>query len=144
MRIKPDPLGVPRDPLAVFLLALALFSGLGFVFGKPTSNSLEASLPHWATVLWGLMLTIGSLASLVGMYWPGDIRDGLLIKRIGMAALASSAVVYAISIWITFGATALLPGTLAFFFGYACYLRYRRINQAINVLIVHKTMNGDE
>jgi len=144
MRLKPDPLGVPRDPLAVFLLVLALISGLGFIFDEPSSGSLERSLPHWGQITWGVMLTFGATLSLAGMFWPWQQRDGLLVKRVGMAALAISAMVYAVAIWIQFGWTAALPGALAFFFGYACFLRYRIINRAIHVLMLTKALNGKD
>lgn len=131
MRIKPDPIGEPRNPLAVFLLALSLLSGLLIVVGVPSAGSIESQLPHWAAYTWGLVLTGGSSLVLAGMYWQGDPRTGLLMKRCGFLALVVASVVYASTLILFIGLGATFASALVVGYGFACGLQYRKINRVV-------------
>jgi hypothetical protein len=88
--LKPDPLGVPRHPLAVYLLALAAFSGASQAIGVIVAAPPQIALPPAVNFAWATMLFLGGLSSLSGMYWQGSVPTGLTLKRIGMAMLAGS------------------------------------------------------
>jgi hypothetical protein len=133
--LKADPIGYPRHGLVVFLLALCVMSGLGLLFGEPAAGSLEAALDHQVVVGWAILLTLGSTSALLGMFWQGDVRTGLVAKRLGYAALTFASLIYAIVIIGTFGREATLIGGILLGFAYACFHTWRRVNQRINEIL---------
>jgi hypothetical protein len=131
-RLKPDPIGDPRNPLAVYLLTLALLSGALIVSGVPSD---DVELPGHARLAWGCVLTFGSLNALTGMFWQGDPRTGLMLKRVGFLSLVIAAVVYAVALGLLFGGVAFLSSAILLGFAWACALQYRRVNGVIRRII---------
>lgn len=127
----PDPLGSPRHPLVVYLLALALFSGLSELFGASTSGAVEAALHDSTRDTWAFILALGSAAALAGMFWPGDRRTGLVLKRLGYAALTVAASIYCLIVLLTVGQAGLSVGLVIFGFGVACGIIARRVDKTI-------------
>lgn len=133
--LKPDPLGVPRNPLAVYLLLLAMVSGLlSFTATTPTRNMNEA-LPPYAEYLWGGALFLGSTATLVGMYWQGRITTGLLLKRIGMFALSVACFVYSLVTIVAYHERGLFTAGVVLAFGVACAIQYHALNQRVRAIL---------
>lgn len=133
--LKPDPLGLPRNPLAIFLLALAFFSGLLLLGGVNTAGRVEQVLPHPVLVAWGAVLTVGSGMTLLGMFWPGSVATGILCKRFGMLALTIASFVYSTVLVSLLGFAALLPAGVTVGFGWACAVQYRQINERVREII---------
>lgn len=133
--MKTDPLGGPRHPLVVYLLALAVVSGLGILLGGRTAGSIQDSLAPLPRYTWAAILTIGSATTLAGMFWPGDQRTGLLLKRFGYLALAIASFVYSIVVMVTIGSGATLFGGTLIGFGAACGLMVRRIDRVVKATI---------
>lgn len=135
LRLKPDPLGVPRSPLAVYLLVLASISGLGLVVGASTAALVETSVPVEVSFTWGLILFLGSLLTLIGMYWQGDIRTGLVLKRLGMFSVGVAAILYGALTAFVLGSPALFSAGTTIGFGVACFAQFHIINKAIHSII---------
>lgn len=135
MRLKPDPLGYPRHGLVVYLLTLCVLSGVRLLFGAPAAGTLEAALDRQVVIGWAALLTLGATCALAGMFWPADIRTGLLIKRLGYVALTFAATIYALVIIATFQREALLIGGILLGFAYACFHTWRRVNQRIREIL---------
>lgn len=135
MHMKPDPMGTPRHPLVVYLLCLAAISGLRLLFGLPAADSVEAELGASTRMTWAIMLTAGSTVTLMGMFWPGDPRDGLLLKRWGYLALSIASGVYGLVLFARFGMGSLLLGATLLGFAGACGIMVRRINRAVKVTL---------
>ena len=133
--MKPDPLGVPRHPLVVYLLGLCVVSGLAIVVGGTAAGSLQAQLDPVAQYAWAGILAAGSSCTLAGMYWPADPRTGLLLKRWGYTALAIAAAIYSLVLWGTFGPAAFLIGATVAGFAVACGLTARDVNRAIRTTL---------
>lgn len=133
--LKPDPLGLPRNPLAVYLLVLTLLSGVGTMSGLTTARSIEATLPHYVALAWGTLLSFGSLSTLVGMFWPGAIGTGLLGKRVGMFTLAVAATVYSVVILVSLGTGGILSAGIIAGFAVACAMQFVRIEQRIRAIL---------
>lgn len=129
--LKPDPMGEARNPLQVYLLTVALISGIGFLLGTATSGSIQDQLTPLARYGWGLMLTIGSASALGGMFWQGDPRNGLLVKRFGFVGLTGASVIYGASLIVSAGLEGFLVAFSVFGFALACGERAWRINQVI-------------
>lgn len=134
-RLKPDPLGIPRNPLAVYLLGLCIVAGIPLLFGVTTAGSLEAALVPWVVHAWGAMLVFGGTSTLLGMYWVGDARDGLLLKRVGMLTLTLASTAYTMAIMRHFGVRGLFPGGIVAGFAVACYVQFRVINNRVRAII---------
>jgi len=134
--LKPDPLGVPRHPLAVFLLLLAVTSGLSQLLGIIVAKTPNTVLPTPIDASWAALLFFGAGCSLFGMFWQGDdIRTGLTLKRVGMFMLGSAALIYAVLLVAVFQVGGLLNAGIILGFGAACFLHYRTIVKRINVII---------
>lgn len=98
MHLKPDPMGVPRNAFHVFLFLVAFANGIAIAFGQPTSTTLNSQLDQYFLRVYGLLLSVSTLAVLGGMYWPGDIRTGLLWKRTGYVGLTFVTAIFAIAL----------------------------------------------
>lgn len=133
--LKPDPLGIPRNPLAVYLLCLCFISGITTFLGASASGPMDKALPDWVTVIWGLVLIHGSGATLTGMFWPGTVAAGLLMKRIGMFSLMVAAVMYSAVLLFAYGLPMLLTSGIVLGFGVACGVQYRVISTRIQAII---------
>lgn len=129
-----DPLG-ERNPFQVYLLLVALSTGVPFMFGFVTAGTIEASLPRAYTFLWGLMLALGALAALAGMFWPRDARTGLLLKRFGLTALGFASAVYALALGARFSWEATLLVGVTAGFSAACCRQAWRVHQTIRHLM---------
>ena len=133
--MKADPLGDPRNPLAVYLLCLCLLSGSMILSGQDASKSIEDSLPKVLVYVWGGTLVFGALCALIGMYWQGDPRTGLVTKRIGYMTLAVAGAIYSIVLWWSFGLAATFPAGIVLGFSAASGIQYRRVNRRIKKII---------
>jgi hypothetical protein len=129
--LKPDPIGYPRHGLVVYLLCLCILSGTTLLIGEPAAGSLEEALDPSVVIAWAVLLTFGAGASLTGMFWPGDVRTGLVVKRLGYAALTFAPMIYALVLFGTFQRGATLVGGILLGFAYACFHTWRRINTRI-------------
>lgn len=133
--MKADPLGEPRNPLAIYLLVLCFISGLGILVGVSTSGSIESALPEYLAQVWGFMLAFGSSVSLAGMFWQGDPRTGLLVKRVGMLSLSIAAFIYAVVIVVAAGAAGAFVAGIVAGFSVATFAQFLRINRRIHRII---------
>lgn len=139
MRLKPDPIGEPRNSLAVFLLIMSFVSGALFLVGVPSSGGIEAELPRAASLTWGAVLAFGSGCVLLGMFWQGDRRTGLLLKRTGFLALVVASGVYSATLVLLIGVRALLSASVVLGYGWACAHQWRRVNRTV-IRIVRLTV----
>lgn len=138
LAFKPDPMGERRDPFRVFLFGVAFLNGVSFLFKTAPSSAIEASFPHKYVVIYGALLALGSGCVLVGMFWQGFARDGLLIKRVGFVALAFVTAIYAIAVVIhTDDRTGVsLIASVVVAFSLICVQQVVRINRRVKFLMM--------
>ena len=134
MKLKPDPLGIPRDPLAIYLLCIAAFSGVSNLLGFTTSGSIDSELPPFARHMWGAMLLLGSGSVLAGMFWQGDRRTGLVVKRFGFASLFFASLIWTVVLIMSAWNAATVAG-LTVGFAAACAYRWHQVNRAIGAIV---------
>lgn len=139
--LKPDPLGVPRSPLAVYLLVLTVVSGLVTLLGATTSGAVAEQLPGLAARIWGALLTVGGGFTLLGMYWQGLVTTGLLLKRMGMFVMVVTTAIYAVAVVATAGLQGAYVAGLIAGYSVACAVQYHALDARVRA-IVEATKQG--
>lgn len=133
--LKADPLGVPRNPLAIYLLLLALVSGVATLSGSAPSLAISKTLSELGARTWGAVLVGGSLSTLVGMFWQGKVTTGLLLKRLGMFVLALASALLAVVMVVGFGYGGLVSAFTYLGFSVACGVQYHNLNERVRAII---------
>lgn len=141
--MKRDPLGEPRNPFQVYLLTAGFVLSLPLIVGYTAPTSIEATLPQWLVIGWGLILALGCGSALGGMFWQGDPRTGLLMKRTGLFSVGIASFIYAAAVaanWQRFSDTNLVWSAALTIvsttgFGGACMVQVQRINRHVRAAI---------
>lgn len=96
-----DPLAPPpatRNPDTVFLIALCLVAGLSQVLSGTEPGTVDALVPTWMALTWGIALIVGATLILVGVFWPQQ-GTGQLIELVGRSIYGPAALAYAVAIY---------------------------------------------
>lgn len=131
-----DPLGpLPpsRHPFQFWALLACVLSGFAHVAGFADHDSAIFLLPTWAVYVWSMSLMAGGLLALVAGWWR-DRVTGLLLERVGLAAIAGVTPVYATVLFTAFGMTAIVPGTLSYAISIAAVWRVIHIHRELVIL----------
>lgn len=134
--LKPDPLGHPRNPFHVFLFIIILMNGLVIAFGVSTSAAVANALdPEWRR-FYGLLLGSGAALVILGIFWPGDPRGGLLTKRTGYFGLGAATCIFAGAvIYAVRTPESIMASSITFAFGCICFWQVHIINRRVNQII---------
>lgn len=89
--LRPPPL-VPH-PFTIGFLVTIMASGLSLLLFGPPAGAGSALLPHWAAVVWAVLLVIGGICVLSGTFWK-DLITGLLLEVAGSIALIPASILY--------------------------------------------------
>lgn len=120
----------PADPRAVFILALSVFSGVTAIALEAAPDSLDAVLPEWAVVLWGILLVLGSGLTLLGMVRQTD--TGIIIEQVGSVMVGATTIYYSIIAFWQIGSDALQNVGIILAWGLACFVRWGQLQALIN------------
>lgn len=116
-----------RNPLEVYLLALAVTSGLsGLVAG---GADVPVGSPGWLTWLWYGLLVAGGTVGIVGAWWR-DAITAVLIVRAALIPVGAGAYLYALS---TARSAGWLSAAMVAGFGVAAHLRAAQISRHLRV-----------
>jgi hypothetical protein len=110
--VKPDPLGRPRNPWHVYLMVVCTILGAATAFGYTLSAALGDALVSPAERGFGVLMAYGGLMVLIGMFWQGDPRTGLIAKRVGYLALGIAAVIFGCANIVAFGLRGVISAAL--------------------------------
>lgn len=129
-------MGQERNPFQVYILGLCVMTGITALTPTPTSSSVARVLDPPHLHIWGGMLAFGAVLSLLGMFWWGDARNGLVTKRLGLITLFIPCITYGIAILVVQG----FPGGLTIAlslvgFAAACAIQARRVHRRIKTII---------
>lgn len=119
----------PADPRAVFILALSVVSGVPLVFADATPGSIDDQLDAPWVVIWGLMLTLGALTTLIGTM-KANI-DGIILEQIGSVAVGGATLLYAGAIGFQVGVSGSVPAAIIVGFGFSCFWRWGQLQALI-------------
>lgn len=92
------------NPFEVFLLVLSVVSSIGFLGGHSGSQVLDDRLAAWKVIAWGLMLAVGSMIALAGIYCYRSrerLMLGLYLERTGLILIGGAAAIYSYVILVT-------------------------------------------
>lgn len=115
----------PADPRAVFVLMLCVVSGVPLVFANATPGSIESQLDKFWVVVWGILLTLGALTTLIGTF-KMDV-DGIILEQVGSVAVGGATLIYAGAILATVGLAGSVPAGITLGFGLACFWRWGQL-----------------
>ena len=120
----------PADPRVVFILALSVFSGLAALGLDTGPESLSSVMPPWAVIVWGVMLSLGSFVTLVGMVRQSI--NGIIIEQVGSVAVAATTLFYSAVAFYLIGLGALQSVGIICAWGLACAFRWFQLQALIN------------
>lgn len=120
----------PADPRAVFILALSVFTGITAIALDAAPKSLDAILSDWVIVTWGILLTLGSAITLVGMI--RQTVGGIVIEQIGCVMVAATTIFYSTLAFIEIGVDALQNVGIILAWGLSCAVRWVQLQMLIN------------
>lgn len=112
----------PADPRAVFILALSVFSGLVALTVEAAPPTLEATLPRWGVIIWGILLCGGSAITLLGMARP--TLNGILIEQVGSITVSATTLFYSTLAFVIIGMSALQSVGIIMAWGLSCIIRW--------------------
>jgi hypothetical protein len=105
-----------RHPFEVAPLASCVLAGGYMAISHVRPPSMTAALPDAALTGWLALVAIGGAIGLAGVYWRGDVADGLLVEFAGVVAVALACTLYVAALFVgnpignAFGAAGLLAG----------------------------------
>lgn len=121
----------PPNPFESYLLVICIAQGCAVIFGYARPPSIQAALPGWLRGVWGVLLLIGGLAAVIGLYWPWDALDAILIKRVGLLAAAGGTLAYGVAL-LSLGSAGFVAAVFNLGFALACLVRASQITRALN------------
>jgi hypothetical protein len=114
--------------IEVFVALLCLVSGLPILI-SPTAfapTAVLALMPLWLVLCWGVCLTLGGLADLIGI-----ATENLYIRRAGLILLSAGSLVMAMGVLSLTGSTRLFVAGTYLVFGWATAARYYVIGKSL-------------
>lgn len=122
----------PADPRVIFILALSAFGGIGALAIDQGPGTLEALLPRWGVLLWGVFLVLGSALALIGI--SRNTLNGILIEQFGSAVVGITTVYYSILAFAYVGWGAISPMSIILAWGLANILRWFQLQMLLRTL----------
>jgi hypothetical protein len=120
----------PADPRAIFVLSLCVISGLPLVFADATPGSIAAQLDRVWVVIWGVMLTVGALTTLIGTV-KTDV-NGIILEQIGSVAVGGATIVYAGAILVQIRWSGSVPAAIVLGWGLSCFWRWGQLQALLH------------
>ena len=120
----------PADPRAVFILALSVFSGITALVLQAAPESLEAVLPRWGVITWGVSLGLGSLVTLIGM--ARQTVNGIVIEQIGSVMVGAATIFYSILAIVERGPAPIQTVGIVLAWGLSSLVRWAQLQSLIH------------
>lgn len=121
----------PANPFESYLLVICVAQGFAVTFGIARPPSIEILLPNSLRFLWGVLLLFGGLAAVLGLHWPWDAIDSILIKRVGLIAAGGGTLAYGAAL-LTLGPVAYIAAAFNVGFALACFMRAIQVTAALH------------
>lgn len=131
-----DPLtGVPpsRHPFQFWVLAACVLSGIQIMIGSGRPTTMEAVLPDYMVVIWGITLLISGGLGIVAGWWPDRIT-GLLLERIALGTLCGVSAIYGVVVASQAGGPAVVTSSFQISVSVAAGWRIVHVNRELRTL----------
>lgn len=133
-------IGAEMDPLEVMFLIVFVMSGSAQLISGARPGSIDVVMPEMFRLIWLLMLLIGSLTALTGIFYHGHRVTGMMIESVGLAWISISLIIYgaAAMVAVSISDQAVVSGSLAgpmiIVLGIAFGWKRHRIQRLVNRL----------
>lgn len=115
----------PPDPRALFMLALCVVVGVPLIFANATPGTIASQLEDPWIIAWGVMLSGGSLLTLLGAM--RQTVNGVILEQVGSVALGFACVIYAGAIWAAVRWVGSVPMGIVLGLGIASFWRWGQL-----------------
>lgn len=119
----------PADPRAIFILAMSVFVGFTALALDAAPASMNAILPRWGVLTWGVVLALGSALALFGMAL--QTVNGIIVEQIGSVTVGAATIFYSTLAFIEVGPDALQTVGMILGWGLACLIRWAQLQYLI-------------
>lgn len=126
----------PANPFEAGLLIVCTIQGFWVLTGLATPSSIQLSLGPGLRFVWALLLFLGGGASILGLWWPYDPVDGVLIKRVGLLAAAGGTFAYGLAL-VFIGPVGFVVALYNIGFAVVCLIRAWQVSLALAVYRMH-------
>lgn len=116
------------EPFEVWIAGACTVSGTLAALGRARPLSLVTQAPTWMLHLWGVLLFVGGVATLVARWRIGrpqtvlGDRSARSLEVVGLVALATAICVYALAIFAV-GRTGIVSGSITAAMAASCAMR---------------------
>lgn len=118
----------PPDPRALFVLTMCVFVGVPLIFANATPGSIAEQIDDdWVLIVWGVLLSAGSLVTLVGM--ARQSVNGILFEQVGSIAVGVACLIYATAIWFAVKWVGSVPMVIILGWGASCFWRWWQLQR---------------
>lgn len=113
-----------RQPFEVCTLGGVALYGIPLLTGDDSiPASLTKALSGPGQVIWGVVLVVGAVLTIVGIYWR-ERSLGVLLEQIGLVSVGFTTILYSAALWIFATASADLGAIVFASIGIACFVRW--------------------
>lgn len=117
----------PPDPRALFVLGLCVVVGVPLIFADATPGTIASKLDDTWVVVWGVMLSAGSLVTLLGVIRQSV--NGILFEQVGSVAVGFACLIYATAIWLSVQWAGAVPAVIVLGWGLSCFWRWYQLQR---------------
>lgn len=117
----------PPDPRALFVLGLCVFVGVPLIFANATPGTIASQLDDTWVVVWGVMLSAGSLVTLLGVVRQSV--NGILFEQVGSVAVGFACLIYSTAIWLSVQWAGAVPAVIVLGWGLSCFWRWYQLQR---------------
>lgn len=116
-----------RHPFEVAVLAASPLAAAAMMATNTRPRSVSEGMDNAVMVGWEVGLILAGLIALVGVWWPGKIRNSLAIERVGVLLLGAALSMYVVVVFASAGTGAIVAGGFVGALALASWVRLAQI-----------------